>query len=493
MATIGNSRSLEVRKRLSHPVVDGDGHTTEFMPAVHDYISRLGGPRMLERYFEWERTRGFWAWYNYTPEQRRETRPMRPIWWSRTPNTLDQATMMFPNLLRERLDETGIDFTILFPSIGLTAMRPEDPDLRQCAIRAFNSYHADIYREHQSRMTPVAVIPINTPQEAIAELEYSVKTLGYKAVCFPDWVPRPIPYMARKYGVADATRFAYWLDFMSVDSEYDYDPVWQKCLELKVAPAFHGQGFFGGRTSITNFMHNHIGQFAAAHEAVCRGLFFAGVTRRFPQLNFSFLEGGVGWACVLYSDLFEHFEKRCIEAIPKYNPANIDLKLFLEMAHKYGGEAVQGRLTERFIEMLTWRGRHEDPALMDEFARCQIHHKREIKDLFVPHFFFGCEADDPISAWAFDRKKNRYQAKLNAFFSSDIGHWDVWDIRDVTAEAYEMVEHGLLNEDEFRDFMFNHAVRCWGQVNPDFFRGTVVENEAAALLRDSLKPIPAAA
>jgi hypothetical protein len=100
----------------------------------------------------------------------------------------------------------------------------------------------------------------------------------------------------------------------------------------------------------------------------------------------------------------------------------------------------------------------------------------------VPHFYFGCEADDPITAWAFDTRKNLYGAKLNAIFSSDIGHWDVVDMREVTSEAYELVEHGLLNEDEFRDFTFTNTARMWGSMNPDFFKGTVVESEAAKVL-----------
>ena len=71
---------------------------------------------------------------------------------------------------------------------------------------------------------------------------------------------------------------------------------------------------------------------------------------------------------------------------------------------------------------------------------------------------------------------------LNAFFSSDIGHFDVPDMTEVVPEAYELVEHGLLDEDDFRDFMFANAVRFWGEVNPDFFKGTVVERQAAEVL-----------
>jgi hypothetical protein len=73
-------------------------------------------------------------------------------------------------------------------------------------------------------------------------------------------------------------------------------------------------------------------------------------------------------------------------------------------------------------------------------------------------------------------------ARLNAIFSSDIGHFDVPDMTAVVPEAHEPVEHGLITEDDFRDFTFANAVRFWGEVNPDFFKGTLVENEAAEVL-----------
>jgi len=53
---------------------------------------------------------------------------------------------------------------------------------------------------------------------------------------------------------------------------------------------------------------------------------------------------------------------------------------------------------------------------------------------------------------------------------------------EVVPEAYELVEHGLLDETDFRDFVFENAVRLWGQLNPDFFKGTVVEKQAAEVL-----------
>ena len=86
------------------------------------------------------------------------------------------------------------------------------------------------------------------------------------------------------------------MDNFCVDSSYDYDPVWAKCVELGVSPTFHTPGYgWGSRAVVTNWMHNHIGAFACSAEGTARSLFFGGVPHRFPELRFGFLEGGVGW------------------------------------------------------------------------------------------------------------------------------------------------------------------------------------------------------
>ena len=68
---------------------------------------------------------------------------------------------------------------------------------------------------------------------------------------------------------------------------------------------------------------------------------------------------------------------------------------------------------------------------------------------------------------------------------SDLGHFDVMDMRDMLAEAHELVEDGLISDADFRDFSFANCVRLHGGMNPDFFRGTAVEAEAAKLLAES--------
>lgn len=78
------------------------------------------------------------------------------------------------------------------------------------------------------------------------------------------------------------------------------------------------------------------------------------------------------------------------------------------------------------------------------------------------------------------------RGSLKAIFGSDIGHWDVPDMREVVEEAYELVEEGLVTEQDFRDFMFVNPVTLWTGMNPDFFKGTVVENAVEKLRAEGI-------
>ena len=106
----------------------------------------------------------------------------------------------------------------------------------------------------------------------------------------------------------------------------------------------------------------------------------------------------------------------------------------------------------------------------------------DLKDRFVPNFFFGCEADDPLVAWAFREDVNPFGARLRPIFGSDISHWDVRDMNEPVAEAFELVEHGVLTAEEFREFTFVNPARLHAEANPGFFAGTTVEGA----VRDAL-------
>jgi predicted TIM-barrel fold metal-dependent hydrolase len=481
MSTSGQTEARKLRARLSHPIIDADGHWLEYGPVMREEFRRIGGEAAVEA-LALASARVPNALKMSVAERARRRVGMEAFWSSPSENVLDRATAMLPRLMYERLDDLGIDFCVVYPTAGLSYHRMQDTRLRRAICRAYNVFAADQFRGLEDRVIPAAIIPMYTPEEAIEELEFAVKQLNYKVVMVGGLMRRRVQALEEEQ--PDASKLVEWYDAVGLDSEHDYDPVWQKCRELRIAPSFHnGARSILLRNSPSNFCYNHIGHFASAGHAVAKALFFGGVTRRFPDLNFAFLEGGVGWACMLYADLIGHWEKRNGQAIQSTHPSKLDVSALLQYTEKYGrpamveavrkGEGLEGDSNSALT------GGVEDP---DDYFRCKIETKHDIKDLFVPRFYFGCEADDPANAWAFNDRANPMRARLNAIFSSDIGHFDVPDMTEVVPEAYELVEHGLINEVDFRDFMFANAVRFWGEVNPDFFKGTAVEKQAAEVL-----------
>ena len=83
---------------------------------------------------------------------------------------------------------------------------------------------------------------------------------------------------------------------------------------------------------------------------------------------------------------------------------------------------------------------------------------------------------------AFDPRLTPLGALVPAFFASDLGHWDVPEFTEPLEEAYELVEHRILDLDQLRQFLFDNPVRFYASLNPTFFSGTAIESEAAVLL-----------
>jgi predicted TIM-barrel fold metal-dependent hydrolase len=480
MSTTTHDEIAEIKSRLPHPVIDIDGHCMESLHALAPYLRDEGvdpaSPslrRLMPGLYGPEQ-----VWSELSPTERHRQRSARPPWWGApAANTRDLATALNPRLMHERLPEFGIDFSVVYPSLGLVYMHLEDESERVGACRALNQYNADAFAGLGDRMTPVAAIPMYTPDEAIAALDHAVLELGFKAVLLAGYVQRPAAAVAEKD--PELARFAMWLDFYGIDSEYDYDPVWQRCIDLKVAVAFHsGSIGWGSRRSTSSYMYNHLGHLAEGHHALAKSLFLGGVTGRFPQLPFAFLEGGVAWAVTLYAELVGHWEKRNLKALEHLDPATIDRELLKSLWGRY---AAPTRTNDGPPLPRTVRP-GDDPAMLDEFARCGITTGEDIKKLFVDNFFFGCEADDPLAGTAFNTNANPYAATLKPMFGSDLSHWDVPDMREVLEEAWELVEHEILDHNGFRDFMFANPAAFFTRANPSFFVGTAVEAAVAEYL-----------
>jgi predicted TIM-barrel fold metal-dependent hydrolase len=483
----GHRSPAQIRASLDHPVIDGDGHWVEFDPVFAERMRKVGGDLAAEGFLAAMKTTR--DALGMSVDERRRRRIAQPAFWSRqAENTLDRATAMLPKLLYERLPEFGTDFAVIYPTAGLRMPRIHDDATRRAVIRAHNIVTAEAFGPYADRMTPAAIIPMHTPDEAVEELEYVTGQLGMKVGMFGSGMSRRMPAAIAD---PDAARLAVWYDVLALDSDHDYDPVWDTCAERRIAPTFHSAGSNQGlRLSPSNFVYNHIGHFAAAGHAVCKAIFLGGVTRRFPALRFAFLEGGVGWACQLFGDLLEHWERRNARALERMDPRTLDRGLLMNLVEKYGDADTVAALQARD----GWPD--HDVALtggiadLDDFSACRITRKQDWLDLYATPFYFGCEADDRMNAAAFN-PHNPFGATLNALYSSDIGHFDVIDMRDPLAEAHELVDDGVISADNFRDFTFANAVHLWGTQNSRFFEGTAVARAAAEeLARDPVRAAP---
>jgi predicted TIM-barrel fold metal-dependent hydrolase len=455
-----NDDVRRIRSRIEHPIIDADGHQIEFVPLLEEIARDIGGRDVAERLANFRRG---------TLDN--GLLPVPSFFAFPARNTLDRVTATVPRLLYGRLDEIGIDFGLVYPSgIGALVSLIPDDELRQVAARSCNIYSEELFREYRDRLEPVATIPMGTPQEAVDELRYVVEELGLKAIVMSGSIPRTV----RQDGTAIS-----WIDTLGHESLFDYDPVWATCVELGLVPTFHGHGnAWGTRVSSSNFVHNHIGHFATAQEGVCRSLVMGGVPRRFPTLRFGFLEGGITWAAQLACDLLSHFAKRNRENVLMFDPREQDPVLREQLFDEFA----EGRLAhlahrveEEFVTAHKALGSTAGPGTIDDFAEALVFQPSDLTDEFRQQFYFGCEADDPMNTIAFSPRLLPDGIRLNAMLASDIGHFDVPDMREILPEAWEAVEHGQMSEEQFRDFSCGNVARMLTSGNANFFDGTVID------------------
>jgi predicted TIM-barrel fold metal-dependent hydrolase len=468
--------AADVRRHLHHPVIDADGHFLEFMPLIDDDVltelEMVGGPDLRDRYrhgalrlldtvaFEADRRRSevVSGWQ------------AMPSWWGNpVADPRDRATAQLPGLMYERLDELGVDVMLTYPSWTLGFLASSDDELRPPACRAVNRHTAALFGPYRDRLRPAAIIPMHSPEEAVAELEHAVGELDFTLVLLAGYTQRSL-----RNGAASR------LDVFGLDSGADYDPVWAACDRLKVAPVFHSslQSVHPAR-SVSNYVFNHVGGIAAAHEALCKALFLGGVYRRFAGLRFGYLEGGVMWGASLLADLVGHWTKRGAHAIADLDPSQLDVGAVVALVEKYGTPDVVDN-TARIAQWLARRPSR--PAELDEFAAAAVTSAEEILTTLVERSFFGCEADDPLMPLAFGLRIGGERVELRPMLGTDVSHWDAPVMNMVLPEAYEAVDDGRLGRDEFEAFVFGNAVRLHGAMNPSFFVDTPCEDQAADVL-----------
>ena len=287
------------------------------------------------------------------------------------------------------------------PTYGLGSAQQEDADLRRAIVRAFNTFYSESFRDHATLLTPVGIIPMHTPDEAIAELEFATSQLGPEGVHVrrPD---RPAGAGARRAAPAGAVaghaRCGQRLRLRPgvgqvrgarrvthVPHRVDGMADAQLAEQLRLQPHRHvrdrGRDVWRGRCS----------------SAACR------IASR-PSASRSRKVASRGRRRCTRRSL-GHWEKRNRDAIGHYDPSTLDRD-----APRRACSSVRQRGVPRSARRSRRRAAAAQPPRRGPGDHRRVRGvggrtaPRTSAISFTTQFHFGCEADDPMTELAFDTR-----------------------------------------------------------------------------------------
>ncbi|PYO19305.1 MAG: hypothetical protein DMD85_18800 [Candidatus Rokuibacteriota bacterium] len=253
---------------MNMPVVDADGHVTESNEQVAKYLDE--------------------------PYRRRPlTFPLYPQdgWDRRLLGTLGSVGGTAEQWL-EALDTGGMETTVLYPTLGLFLSFLKDRAWAVAICRAYNTFLHEEFITRSPRLQAVALLPLQDPEAAAAELERGVRQLGLVGAMLA----------ADGSHVLGDARFA---------------GIYETAQRLNVMVGIHASGSHlggGGIELFPQFIQAHTCSHAFGQMRQLTSIVFEGIPERFPDLKIAFLEAGCGWAPYWMERMDDEYAKRAPEA-----------------------------------------------------------------------------------------------------------------------------------------------------------------------------------
>jgi len=181
--------------------------------------------------------------------------------------------------LRVKVDEwvsfakdLGIQAAVLYPTFALGYGRMTNPLWARAVTRGYNEWIARAYQQKSSILKAMALIPMQDPKAAAAELRHAVSDLGMPGAMLPPTGLR------------------------GTLGDREYWPVYEAANELGCALAVHGGAHQDlGLNEMRVFPPVHALGHPFGVMASFASLVFNNVFERFPNVRFAFLEAGVSW------------------------------------------------------------------------------------------------------------------------------------------------------------------------------------------------------
>ncbi len=197
------------------------------------------------------------------------------------------------------LRDAGISSTILYPTSALSYGKIVSIEFAIAVTRAYNDWLHETYLQNDPRFKGMAIIPMQDPAAAVAELRRAVVELGMVGAMLP------------------ATGLKAHL------GSREYWPIYEEAERLNCCIGIHGGchsglGFddFNVYPAVHGLGHS-FGQMISFS-----GILMNGIYDRYPNIRIGFLEGGVAWLTVCLERLSESYESH----IP-YDPDGMYLQL----------------------------------------------------------------------------------------------------------------------------------------------------------------------
>ena len=189
----------------------------------------------------------------------------------------------------KEMELMGVDKAIVIPTFFAMAPGVKDPKLSAALCRAYNDWVYDYCEPYSERLHPLAMLPVQDLELAVAEWERIAKK-GFHIIC-----ARPNPMAGHPIFEP------YWF------------PLWERCQEGGVPLVFHpfptgelegGSRFcatmgVGGLSETLSFTLDNI--------VTVSGLIFHGVLDRYPGLKLAFIESSCSWLIGILDRLDKRF------------------------------------------------------------------------------------------------------------------------------------------------------------------------------------------
>ncbi len=186
------------------------------------------------------------------------------------------------------LDSAGVSASVLFPTNGLAHGVLADPKWAAGLARGYNDWLYDRFlRQAPQRLKGMALIPMQDPAQAAAELRRAVSEQGMVGAVLP------------AVGLPEALGHrSYW-------------PVYAAAEELNCLLAVHGAPTWGlGLEKLRSLIEVRVLNHAIAQQIQMTSLVLSGIFEAFPRLRIAFCEAGCGWVPYLMERLDREYASR---------------------------------------------------------------------------------------------------------------------------------------------------------------------------------------